>query len=118
MFDQMMQPTEQVDDEEAALGALASYHARDIPEDWAEANPYLVDQGVPAGEGYEGEFDMGAAFGALGVDEQGFGAADEMREALSQQSQQQLDSSQTMQDSTQEQNAQIMDQRKQLTGGY
>lgn len=63
-MDQMMPQAESFDDPEAVMGAtevLMGYHAKDTPQTWQDANPYLVETGVKAGTGYEMEFPQQSA---------------------------------------------------------
>jgi len=51
----MFQPQGEIFDD---LGAVEmanddAYHARDVPQDWADANPYEIDTAPEAGSGYE-----------------------------------------------------------------
>jgi len=57
-----------IDDESAMLveddGSL-NFHARDVPEDWAEANPYSMNNAPAFGSGYEDAFAAGPALSMM-----------------------------------------------------
>lgn len=54
MFQPQGQPVDDLDALEMAFDD--AHHARDVPQDWPDANPYEIDTAPEAGEGYE---DMG-----------------------------------------------------------
>lgn len=133
-MNQMMEPQNQVDDFDAAFDAIderESRHAKDIPQDWEQANPYAIDQGVPHGTGYEAEMGGGGIGEGMGmgpesmgmgpietgappVDELDSQQAEDVREALAMRGQQENDMSEEMQQNTMMQNAQQKAQRKQM----
>lgn len=60
VMDQFSQPNSEmpvIDDEAAMLvdteGTAVNFHAKDVPESWRDADPYAMDDGMPAGSGYD-----------------------------------------------------------------